>query len=534
MTWFSLPETQAENRGAFSDSVSAARWLAEQPQANAPAMLNALATQIHALDTLSMPPRERYKTLEVLRKSAFAVSRECQRRYEGKPLPLLSQEKLVFEAARRLWRAYAVAYLHCLRACLDRDPAVVRYSARMAHRVLSCLRMEQLACYAASNELAPGFWGTLHAVLASAEKLGVVREPVEDSLLGETRESTVSGQYAMALLLHLARPFALSHGQFAATAQWFSRWREQADVLDLPDDNPRACCLAIDLAQDQPIHGNAQPADVARWLSLTNIMRKMRKRAGMLAEGESPESLKLGNTLSGPACVALLNLLSDHLRFPVLSVPEPGATDGSVTVLPGMENIYRALGGRGLKESETPAAAYGDRLSHEQLAVFDHVVVHAESDAEKAAESWDILKRQSEEIQLFRRPSSGDARLTFGAVLGLRRADAASYDLASITGLYARNEGLVVTVVLLPGRPAPLLVEIRERPTGKAGFYPALVLPGETGDEARVAILPAGLPARALSMRLSDGREQTRLAWRLDRLVDRGGDNERWAMVSEA
>ena len=70
----------------------------------------------------------------------------------------------------------------------------------VAHRVLACLRMEQLNCYLAGADLAEGFWCYLHAVLASAEQFGVAREPVEDRLLGETSESTLSGQYCICLL----------------------------------------------------------------------------------------------------------------------------------------------------------------------------------------------------------------------------------------------------------------------------------------------------------------------------------------------
>ena len=171
MTWFSLPKVQSVNAAAFSDADGASRWLSQQPQANAGVMVAELLRQIEALNSFSIPARERFKILEVLRKPVFSASGESSRRYENKPLPLLPAEQLVFETVRNLWRAFALAYLHCLRACLDGDRALLAHSGRVAHRVLASLRMEQAQCYLAGSELTPEFWSTLHAVFASAEHL---------------------------------------------------------------------------------------------------------------------------------------------------------------------------------------------------------------------------------------------------------------------------------------------------------------------------------------------------------------------------
>lgn len=92
MTWFTLSPPQAGQNAAFLDSRSAAVWLAGQPQANALAMLPEFLAQIRAFNSARVAPDERFKTLTVLRNALFAVSGECQRRYENKPLPLLLTE----------------------------------------------------------------------------------------------------------------------------------------------------------------------------------------------------------------------------------------------------------------------------------------------------------------------------------------------------------------------------------------------------------------------------------------------------------
>lgn len=541
MTSFSLPITHPQCTAAFSDSASATAWLARQPQANAPAMLSELVAQIHAFNAAQVLPRERFKTLEVLRKTIFAVSLECQRRFENKPLPLLRGEQLILDSVRQLWSAATVAYLHGLRACLDRDPTILRYGARVAHRVLACLRMEQTSCYLGGAELSAEFWRKVHAVLASAEQLGVVREPVVDKLLGTSGESTVGGQYAMTILLHLAQPYRLSRVEFTSVNRWFTRWRELA-VLEKEapaGDNPKAVCIAVDLAATGPVLAPDGVAGAARWLMLGDVLGKMRQRLRLLAAGETPDSLKLGSGLSAPACTALLSELCERLRNPPVA---PAAALGEVAltlVASGLENIHPLLGGKGLKDVGAVSALHAD-----QLAIFGHVVRESEDELvhpERRAETWQLTgqlgERSAGVISLLRPAGCGDARLTLRGLLAVRLAprpgEAPRFALAAITSLYSRDDlSVCLSATVLPGKPLPLVVEINEKANGKISRHPAFVLSGKDDPASRSIVVPAALPARAASLRLYRDGSPTRLNLRLGELIERGGDHERWSLIS--
>lgn len=535
MTWFSLPETRTKNTSAFFDSGSAAAWLAGQPQANAQAMLTGVVAQIQAFNTYSTSPRERFKTLEVLRKSIFAVSGECQRRYENKPLPLLPGEKSVLDSTRQLWRACATGYLHCLQACLAGDLSIAPHSAKVTHRVLSCLRMEQMNCYLASTELDSEFWRILHAVLASAEQLDITLTSIEDRLLGETSESTVSGQYCMILLLHLARPFALTRAQFSAVTRWLARWREQASVLTAPDENPKACCLALDLSRDQPVHDNLRVAALKRWLSIQGVLRKIRQRLERLAAGESPERLKLGSGLSADACVELLRNLSDFLKYPQHLGPETLNDAPRIAAASGLENIFRLLGGKGLKEHAMGASSFDSILGQNQLAVFGHVVRESDSDRQVRIEQWQIVRREeNEELQLIRPDGSGDARLLQRGLVVIQLPQHIDYTLATITSLYSRCDGnLCLTIRPRSHHPLPLIAEMREKATGNTLRYPAIMLPAAHNGGTPSVILPSGVMSRAASIRFLDAHKQTALDLRLDGMIERGADQECWSLAEK-
>jgi len=534
MTWFSLPVTQPDNRAAFADSAAAEAWLAQQPQANVAAMQIELTRQIQALNAYRMAPRERFKTLEVLRKVLFTIDGDAQRRFENRPIPLWSSEQVALDTSRRLWQSCTVGYLHCLRACLDDTPEVADLKAKIAHRTMSCLRREQMTSYLGMLEMEGEFWRNLHAVLASAEQMGVARDPVSDRLLGETSESTVSGQYAMILLLHLARPFELSRNQFAAATRWLARWREQAEITATPDSRPKSHSIALDLSLDRPTMAPGSAPGIPRWLALDNVLRKMRKRVESLAAGESPEELKLGSGISSAACSALLKTLTENLKhpLPIAAPAEVGSPAAKVAV--GLENIHRQLGGKSLKQAEEPSSI--NRREQEQIAIFGHVARTSEEANASKPESW-LLAAASDsaalagaasgELQLCRPPGNGDARLNNKCLLAVQLPGASRFALATVYRLCMHADGSLHAVArLLPGEPLPLVAEVGERPMGKVSRQPAFLLPGaEPVDAPPSVFLPAGVPARALSIKLHHPQP---LAIKLSSCIERGSDYERW------
>ena len=532
MTWFTLPPPQAGQHAAFLDSRSAAVWLAGQPQANALAMLPEFLAQIRAFNSARVAPDERFKTLTVLRNALFAVSGECQRRYENKPLPLLSTERSVQGSVCALWRACAISYMHCLRACLEGDATIAPHSAKVAHRALCCLRMEQMSCYLGGVAPDGEFWRNLHAVLVSAETLGVARDFVEDRLLGETKESTASGQYAMALLLELARPFALSRAQFAAITRWLARWREQAKILVEPDTGPKSLCVPLDLSLDLPFLDNVRTARLARWLSVGPVLRKISQRIESLAAGESPESLKLGSALSAEACTDLLTELADHLKVPPRRPVLPDSTT-TIEVSCGLDNLYRVVGGTGLRDASLRPSSFGSQLSQEQLAVFGHVVRHEEKTGH--SEKWHIARRDRDEFHLFRPAGSGEARLALKNLILLRPEWDAPFVLAVVSSLsICLDGGLCVVARVYAGEPQPFLMEIRDKTSGASSRHPALMVPAGNGGDQASMFVPVGLVARAAATRFIEPQANSALSIRLADCIERGSDHERWGLAHAA
>lgn len=606
MTWFNLPLTQDPPRtdGGTAcspivvDAASARTWLTQQPQANTLGLQSALLQVLETMNGWRLPAQQRFDALEALRAALFTVDEDCRRRFERKPLPLAANEQAVFDTARRLWHAAATGYLHCLRSAVEKAAAgdapehPDRFAACVAHRALVCLRFELINNLLGAHEADGALWRNLHATLATAEELGVCDTPVVDRLLAETRDSTIGGQYAMALLLYLAQAGSLSRAQFLACSRWFARWRETVPVLDaLPQADDAAGetrpatptrLLALDLALDRALPRRGEVPGIPRWLVLDGVLRKMRQRRRALAEGELPETLKLGSELSADECDKLLDTLTARLKEAARRPPlrngkgANGSEAPRCEVVTGLPDIHLWLGGSPLTASEHDALRL-QRREQEQIAIFGHVVRNAP--AAITPETWQLAQEDCDarpasvasmgaapsdlqasspfvssplaacprQIRLCRPAGAGSSRLSPRELIASRLPGTTGIQLLRVDSVLARLDGsLSLLVHALPGVPQALLAEARERGSGRTLREPALLLapvtppaadargtppptpltpPPAAGAQPWLAIVPAGLPGRSSALTLKDPDKRS---YRLLRCAEHGPGDELW------
>lgn len=475
MTWFSLPAIRTDKPPAFADMPTCNDWLAAQPLANAPLMQGTLAEQLDRLNAWKIPPRERFKILETLRKAVFAIETESIKRYEYRPLPLAPVEQKVLDASCRIWRGLVTGYLHCLRSCLDGDTSLAEHQAKVSHRVLSALRLEQLSRYRGGSAIPGSWWRLLHATLASAEQLGVSTTAVSDRLFAETRESTPLAQYSMAILLHLCRPHELSRSQFSAVQRWLARWREQVAIYPAAIRDTR--CLCIDLSSDLPIHPDGTTPAMPRWLAIDNILGKFKNRIKSLREGESPEDLRLGSGLPADACIALMQFLHGALQTPPPPLTEAREEKRSIGVCSTVDSIHRLLGGKPVEAEEAPTSLSNRRI-HEQIAIFGHAVSAKRDSAPQKIEQWKLVAETGSDLSLLRAAGSDGERLSTRSLIAVSDPANATPSLAMVRCLATLEDGsLYAFARLLPGTPQAINASGREKMTNRIVQHAAVFLP---------------------------------------------------------
>src|SRR5690348_18471161 len=88
----SPPEVAEAPELAFSDAVSASRWVKSLPLSNVGQAYQALLDQLNALTASEMGPRDRATIAELIREPVAHLHTELAKRYAGKPQPLDERE----------------------------------------------------------------------------------------------------------------------------------------------------------------------------------------------------------------------------------------------------------------------------------------------------------------------------------------------------------------------------------------------------------------------------------------------------------
>ncbi len=393
MHWLVLPDPRKNIGAAFVDATGAKDWLARQPRGNPQQTLAALALQVEAIDGGPLAPALAVELLGLLRKTAVPLQEHIEPRFARKPLPLAADDHRAFDLISRFWQRLGVAYLRRCGELADDLRSLA------LNRAASALRLAAHSHFLAAYECPLALDRLLFAVLALAARDGLPGAALPDKDFPHLGDTTVGGHLAWALLLRQIDPYRLTMPQLAVTNRALSRWRELAEFRSEADDDPRA--FDLDLG---PLYGGPLPPEVPRWLGLRAIDRKLRKRLEALAAGATPEELKLGRELSGPACCRLFEEIRHSLSAPER---ELSAEVGEIALSFGGEDAYAVLRGEHLNTAgdidigsailaHQRTALFGfDRVEQAPTAVVRRITV--------ASETW----RQLDGMVL--RTSTGDA-----------------------------------------------------------------------------------------------------------------------------
>ncbi len=350
-----LPEPPDATTPAFTDPATAQTWLAGIAAKPAQDALAAILEQIEAIDGGTLSPPQAIALLNLLRSAAIPRQAIAEGLFTRKALPMLAHEEHSFTIAQQLWTRLGIAYLRLVPQCTPANRCLP------LHRAASAFRLAQYCHFLAARTCPPLLDQMLFSVLASAEVNGVLRKPIADPDFPQYGKGSVAGQLAWAFLLRTIDPYHLAAPQLQVANRAFSRWRELVTFEVTPGEAKGHYIL--DLSR---IFGGELPAPTPRYLHIRVVAHKLAQRIQALQAGESPETLKLGRTLSASAATRLLKDIEHHLHpRPVAAARE----HGTVELVFGGDNAYALLNNQTLNSIDTQGAA--DRsLSYQRMALF--------------------------------------------------------------------------------------------------------------------------------------------------------------------
>ncbi len=545
---FDLPALNGEHAPAFLTPSECKKWLGSIAITNATQSQGQLEHQLDLLNRYEVSLSDRLKIVDLLRSPCYFVHGECLKRFALRrpSFPLGSMEQMTFDASQSLWEGLMTSYLHCLQALLEKSTQVKRLgngdreaAALVASRALSIAQSVFLDHCSVGLKPGTTFWRRLHRIYLAAETLGVAELGVTDKL-ARGSEVTSSLLYVETLLLATALPHTLRPKQLANIVYWAHRWAGKVTLLQAPPADLRTPPLCVNLADALPpgfhMPISQMSGDTAlRWLDMAALRKTIKQRLVKLAEGLSPQELKLGKNCTQPGCERLLRQVYGVWckggRLTIGDVGEPAENIYEIAM--GHEAIHYHLSGRVLRNPTQ--SLYLNKKAADEIATFGHVATHHDTgakagqtvDARFPLERWQSCRESLHNIELWRPMEPAGAALHSDALVAVHRQGDSGFQLARLAWLSVEPDAAKIHMALhlMPGVARAVTVSIPGSGVAKARHERAYCLPAIGSlQQLATVLIPAGCFRLGLVIEICD--EGTRRV-RLGQLLDRGIDFDR-------
>jgi cyclic-di-GMP-binding protein len=303
---FPLPPTASDHPPVFLSTLACQDWLAGVPLANSGEAQVMLLRQLNLLNGYSIAALDRLQLLETLRPIVIDVQDDMARKFACKPLPLNPSEQAALDGTIALWSALLNGYLRLINLAQS-DNSLHLERARITQRALAVLCDWQVDLCRGALLPPPSYWQMLHRLLATGERMGVLGTSIDDACRHGSTLTCPLAAYSEAVLLHTSNAFELVPRQLNWVARWSRRWGAKLALLtDPPSTGSSALALCVDLSTDRPPRHFIKDAQDGRWLDTSALRKSLKSRLALLAQGEQPSRLSMGEDCTQPAAGLLL------------------------------------------------------------------------------------------------------------------------------------------------------------------------------------------------------------------------------------
>ena len=523
-----LPAIDPAAQPEFSDAASAKAWLEHVPLANVSAAQHQLLVQIEEFNRYAAGPEARFTVMETLREAVNFVQIEQAKRFTNRALPMQAAEATLFEETIELWEQMRLGYLRCLEA----DAAALRGKrALLAQRALAYSGLRMFHHYRAYRQVPARDWRNLHQTYARAEHLGVTETAVKDYLNRDVHDTSPRIAYLRATLMGMCNPHELTPRQLTFVAYLLERWADKVEISGAPVDEGDLPPLSVDLAGERCAERGTAAGAELRYLDARRLAKSIRNRVALLRKGESPARLALGEDCVQPSCEQLLVFLYRQWcqARPARGVDRDRAQD-KVQACTGLAAIHYYVSGRVFRVTATFKELTARQ--RDEIATFGRVSTRDEDDYSVAQgfllEQWQLEDESAQGLKMRRRAGSPGQRMAAGQLVGVRHADAKSFQIGQVRWLLATEAGdLVCGVKLLPGLPLAGAVRGTGVNAADEKYVQAVALAAVPALKAPPTLVLA--PGWFRPKRVIEAAIQKPMRVRLLEVLERGNDFERVA-----
>jgi len=248
----SVPHRTAPNSHSFdSKAASVKNWIDSLPMANIGETTRLLFEALTDLNHQDIPAQQRFKALELLQGPVHFVTDRMKKHFVGQALPLPARNLKIAHLSREIGHTLATGYKILV---MEQIAGVGRKDKKLLvvaiHRALKLLGSVLLKAYQVYEPYPDSVWRELHSLYHHAESNSLHTSKVTDEHAYGRKSSTIADAYKQILLLALACPYRLRHGEAEQVYRALEGWAPFAE-LQMVGENGSAL-FATHLDSDQP------------------------------------------------------------------------------------------------------------------------------------------------------------------------------------------------------------------------------------------------------------------------------------------
>ncbi|MFK5913493.1 MAG: hypothetical protein QM484_03890 [Woeseiaceae bacterium] len=233
MIGLDVPKRTKPGKQAFSirpRKVSA--WIEELPRANLGETAKQIFTVLKQTNLLEYSYQDRIRFLESLREPVEYVTSSMKKHFIGVSLPLPSKNHQIASITKQIYLKMAIGYNIALEDTLAKNLIIFDKSSlvMLTHRSIYYTGQSILTSYQSYTPFSISLWTELHRLYGFAEKRKLLKSKIKDELRSNADKTSISSEYARILLLSLASPYHLRHGETGKVYYALGRWLKQPIV----------------------------------------------------------------------------------------------------------------------------------------------------------------------------------------------------------------------------------------------------------------------------------------------------------------
>lgn len=248
----SVPNRTSPKSSSFDSKPDSVKdWIGHLPMANVGETTKLLFEALNDLNHQDIPAQQRFKALELLQQPVRFVTDRMKKHTIGKPLPPAMKTLKIAHLSREITHALATGYKVLV---MEQIAGVGRKDKKLLvtaiHRSVKLLGLVLLKAFQVYEPYPESVWLEIHSLYRYAESNGLHRIKVLDAVAASQRTSTVTDIYKQILLLALACPYRLRHGEAEDIYNTLEDWACFSDlktVGELP-----GALFAVNMDIDEP------------------------------------------------------------------------------------------------------------------------------------------------------------------------------------------------------------------------------------------------------------------------------------------